>query len=97
MGLCLDDKVRRCRHLTSVMLMVASAIFINVGRGDNVDESALVAALSNGEIAACCLDVFAEEPLQPSSPLWQVVDERILLSPVRYGLDVDAICRLVFK
>ena len=64
------------------MLAVNTAIFVNVGRGDNVDESALITALSDGEIAACCLDVFAEEPLPPCSPIWKFGNDRILLSPV---------------
>ncbi|MDQ3005994.1 MAG: D-2-hydroxyacid dehydrogenase [Chloroflexota bacterium] len=45
-------------------------IFINVGRGNAVDESALVNALTNGKIAAAVLDVFAEEPLPKGHPFW---------------------------
>ena len=37
-------------------------IFINVGRGSCVDEDALIAALSSGQIAAAGLDVYAKEP-----------------------------------
>ena len=48
----------------------AHAIFINVGRGNAVDESALVNALTNGKIAAAVLDVFAEEPLPKKHPFW---------------------------
>ena len=58
------------------------AIFINVGRGDNVDENALVAALFDGQIGACCLDVFEKEPLPKDSPLWQFSDDKVVLSPV---------------
>ena len=46
------------------------AIFINVGRGNAVDESALVSALNEGKIAAAVLDVFAEEPLPQNHPFW---------------------------
>jgi len=46
------------------------AIFINVGRGNAVDESALVSALNEGKIAAAVLDVFAEEPLPKDHPFW---------------------------
>lgn len=48
----------------------AHAIFINVGRGNAVDESALVTALNEGKIAAAVLDVFAEEPLSKDHPFW---------------------------
>jgi len=41
------------------------AVFINVARGDVVDETALIAALSEGRIAAAGLDVYAREPLVP--------------------------------
>jgi phosphoglycerate dehydrogenase-like enzyme len=46
------------------------AIFINVGRGNAVDESALVEALSQGKIAAAVLDVFEKEPLPKEHPFW---------------------------
>lgn len=46
------------------------AIFINVGRGNAVDEAALVTALNEGKIAAAVLDVFAEEPLPQNHPFW---------------------------
>ena len=46
------------------------ARFYNIGRGVTVDERALVQALESGRLGAAYLDVFAEEPLPPSSPLW---------------------------
>ena len=46
------------------------ARFYNIGRGTTVDERALVQALESGRLGAAYLDVFAEEPLPPSSPLW---------------------------
>jgi phosphoglycerate dehydrogenase-like enzyme len=47
------------------------AIFINVGRGNAVDESALVDALKEGKIAAAVLDVFEKEPLPEDHPFWR--------------------------
>jgi phosphoglycerate dehydrogenase-like enzyme len=46
------------------------AVFVNVGRGNAVDEPALVTALNEGKIAAAVLDVFAEEPLPQDHPFW---------------------------
>ena len=45
---------------------------IVVGRGGVIDEAALVEALRAGRIAGAALDVFAQEPLDESSPLWEV-------------------------
>ncbi|UXU49343.1 2-hydroxyacid dehydrogenase [Staphylococcus arlettae] len=49
--------------------MKNDAIFINIGRGAVVDESALVSALENNQILACGLDVLREEPIQMDHPL----------------------------
>jgi phosphoglycerate dehydrogenase-like enzyme len=47
------------------------AIFYNIGRGTTVDQSALLAALSSGQLAAALLDVTDPEPLPPDHPLWR--------------------------
>ncbi|NNK13784.1 MAG: D-2-hydroxyacid dehydrogenase [Desulfofustis sp.] len=52
--------------------MKRTAYYISVGRGDTVDEEALIQALRNEEIAGAGLDVFAEEPLPEESPLWNM-------------------------
>jgi phosphoglycerate dehydrogenase-like enzyme len=50
--------------------MRSDAYLVNVARGSVVDEPALVDALRRHAIAGAALDVFAEEPLPSSSPLW---------------------------
>lgn len=45
--------------------MQETAVFVNVARGDVVDETALITALQQGKIAAAGLDVYAREPLVP--------------------------------
>jgi len=46
------------------------AILINVGRGNAVDEPALIDALNNNKIAGAVLDVTAQEPLPGEHPFW---------------------------
>jgi D-2-hydroxyacid dehydrogenase (NADP+) len=59
--------------------MKRDARFINVGRGETVDENALIAALSRGDFAGAALDVFAVEPLPPESPLWNMPN--VMITP----------------
>jgi len=55
---------------TLLNVLPAHAIFINVGRGNAVDESALVKALNEGKLAAAVLDVFEKEPVSENHPFW---------------------------
>jgi phosphoglycerate dehydrogenase-like enzyme len=48
----------------------ADAYFINVGRSNVIDDTALINALRSGKLAGAALDVFDEEPLPQDSPLW---------------------------
>ena len=49
--------------------MKKSAVIVNVGRGNAIDEHALADALARRRIAAAFLDVFKQEPLTAASPL----------------------------
>jgi phosphoglycerate dehydrogenase-like enzyme len=64
--------------------MKPDACLINVGRGQLVDEAALVQALRDNRIGGVALDVFVEEPLPASSPLWDF--ENVLITPHTAGL-----------
>jgi len=52
--------------------MKPQALLINISRGRVVDEAALTRALQEGWIAGAALDVVAREPLDPTSPLWDM-------------------------
>ncbi|TVP57806.1 MAG: D-2-hydroxyacid dehydrogenase [Halomonadaceae bacterium] len=58
--------------------MKSSARLINIGRGPIVKTADLVAALQAGEIAGAGLDVFEEEPLPETHPLWDM--ENVLIT-----------------
>jgi phosphoglycerate dehydrogenase-like enzyme len=49
-------------------------VFINVGRGSTVDEKSLLNALQHGNVKNAVLDVFQDEPLPLSSPMWEQKD-----------------------
>lgn len=63
--------------------MKRSAFLVNVARGRCVDEAAVTTALSEGRIAGAALDVTAEEPLPPASPLWTI--DTALITPHTAG------------
>ncbi len=67
--------------------MKASAVLINVSRGAVVDEKALITALSSGQIAGAALDVFEEEPLPNTSPLWNL--DNVIITPHLSGFTRD--------
>lgn len=58
--------------------MKRGAYFFNLGRGNAVDEAALVAALESGHLAGAFLDVFEKEPLPDDSPLWTAPNLELL-------------------
>ena len=60
-------------------LLPSNAIIVNVARGAMVDEAALAKRLLDGRLRGAALDVFREEPLTPTSPLWTI--PQLLLTP----------------
>ncbi len=70
--------------------MKPTAILVNTSRGAVVDEAALAEALAAGRPAAAALDVFAEEPPPPESPLLGM--ENVILTPHTAALTAE--CRL---
>ncbi|HEU0075285.1 MAG TPA: NAD(P)-dependent oxidoreductase [Dehalococcoidia bacterium] len=64
-------------------LMKPSAIFVNTGRGNTVDEAALVEALRSKTIRAAGIDVYSVEPLPLSNPLLTL--DNVVLTPHTAG------------
>ena len=63
-------ETRRIVDASLLSRLPAHAVFVNVGRGSTVDESALATALQTGKLAAAVLDVFEQEPLSPGHIFW---------------------------
>jgi D-2-hydroxyacid dehydrogenase (NADP+) len=70
------DRIVNAKALAA---MKPHAYLVNISRGGVVDEEALVAALREKRIAGAALDVYAKEPLDPSSPLWKM--DNVICSP----------------
>ena len=56
-----------------------SAVLVNISRGGTVDTVALVSALKCGTLSGAVLDVFEEEPLPDTSPLWS--QDGVIITP----------------
>ena len=78
-ALPLTDNTRQIFNAETFAIMKPGACFINVGRGELVDEESLVAALQSGHLAGAALDVFATEPLPTNSPLWDM--DNVIITP----------------
>lgn len=68
-----------------------TAVLVNMARGGIVDETAVAAMLREGRLRGAALDVFDEEPLPPSSPLWDVPD--LVVTPHVAGFSKDYLAR----
>ncbi len=67
--------------------MKPTAYFINIGRGETIDEDALIDCLRGNRIAGAALDVFKARPLPPLSPLWDMPN--VVITPHVGGYVVE--------
>jgi phosphoglycerate dehydrogenase-like enzyme len=88
----LTEETRGLVGRRTIERMRPNAVFVNIGRGGVVDEAALIEALAANRIRAA-LDVFAEEPLPESSPLWSMPN--VLISPHTMALSFHENERIV--
>jgi len=59
--------------------MKRGGYFVNLGRGETVDEEALVRALDDGHLAGAALDVFSVEPLPKGHKIWAM--KNVIVTP----------------
>jgi phosphoglycerate dehydrogenase-like enzyme len=75
----LDESTRGMIGATELSLMKPTACFINVARGELVDQEALTEALRDRRITAAALDVYTVEPLLADDPL--IALDNVILTP----------------
>lgn len=63
------------------------ALLINIARGKLIDDEAVVEALREGRLGGAALDVFAREPLDASSPYWDLPN--VIITPHTAGAMQD--------
>jgi len=82
------------RHLigeNELSMMKKTAHLINTARGGLIDESALLKALKEGEIAGAGLDVFESEPPEHDNPLLHLPN--VVITPHMAGWSDEAVYR----
>lgn len=75
----LTDDTRGMFDKSKFDLMKNSCIFVNIARGQLVVENDLIDALNNKKISGAVLDVFETEPLEKTSPLWDM--DNVIITP----------------
>ncbi len=75
----LTAETRGLLNAARLQQMKSGAYLLNVGRGELVDETTLLALLRTRQIAGAVLDVFQNEPLPTAHPFWQM--ENVFVTP----------------
>jgi len=72
-------------------LMKNSAYFINTARSKLVDTQSMIEALKNGTIKAAAIDVFDQEPLSVDDPLYDIPEEKLIMTNHIAGFTQDRV------
>lgn len=75
----LTPETRRVLNRDTFGNMLPGGHIINIGRGEHLDEDALLACLDDGTLAGATLDVFTTEPLPHSHPFW--THPKVVITP----------------
>ncbi|XP_014768643.1 glyoxylate/hydroxypyruvate reductase A [Octopus bimaculoides] len=86
-GLLSGDVLAACKNRKTT--------FINVGRGDVIDDDSLVNALRSKWLDGAILDVFNTEPLPLDSLLWKMPN--VIITPHIAGLSVPSVVCKIFQ
>ena len=73
------DATENILSAAMIALLKPTAVVVNIGRGELVDEAALTDALVHKRIRGAALDVFRTEPLPPDSVLWDL--DNVIINP----------------
>jgi phosphoglycerate dehydrogenase-like enzyme len=76
-----------------IALMKPSAFLVNIGRGELIDQEALIEALRENKIGGAGLDVMTPEPLPADNPLWELPN--VIITQHSSGLSVGNDARRV--
>ncbi len=87
LALPLTEKTRNLFSQKVFSCMEKKPFFINVGRGELVNDNDLIESIDNEFLSGAVLDVFHEEPLPSDSPLWS--HDKIIVTPHISGLTRD--------
>ena len=92
----LSDLTRNLINKEALSKMKKTAVLVNVARGPVVNGVDLYEALTQGSIAAAGLDVFEEEPISVTHPLYQMKDSnKLIITPHMAWASVEARTRVV--
>lgn len=93
----LNEKTRKMLGEKEFRLMKSYAVFVNVSRGELVDEAALAKAVGQGWIGGAGVDVFSTEPVAADNPLLLAAKEggNLVLTPHMAGATNDARMRII--
>jgi glyoxylate/hydroxypyruvate reductase len=97
---CLLPLTPSTRHVLNAAALASlrrGAYLINVARGGHLDLQALLEALQDGQLAGATLDVFEDEPIPPTHPIWRHPRIRITPHISAATLRLEAIEQIVAK
>lgn len=91
-ALPLNEETKLLFGTKEFSLMKTNALFINIGRGEIVNQEALIQALQTKQIRGAALDVTSPEPLPVNSPLWTM--EQVFITPHNAAYSTKMLSRL---